>query len=118
MSNNAITACYDAPSHPLEELANTTASADTGIPKPQNDPNWAALSTEKQFDTLACIDVDLDDFISVLKGGPQEQTKMTQHIFAIVDKAFHPNTPEDTHTHHKEPISVRNLCQGDVSWPT
>ena len=83
---------------------------------PQDDSRWATLYIKQRADAITCANVYLDDFISILQGGPQEQTQMTRHIFTMVDKVFRPNTPEDTH--RKEPIYVKKLCQGGAAWST
>ena len=44
----------------------------------------------------ANIDVYLDDFISVVQGGPKERRQLLRHQFQKIDRVFRPNKATDT----------------------
>ena len=72
---------HTAPPHHLEHLADT---------KPpqisiEADNNWESLSLHARATSLAHVEVHLDDFISITKGGPTEIRKMTRYLFCAID---------------------------------
>ena len=69
---------------------------------------WAA-ATEN-------VDVYLDDFISVVQGGPRESCQILQHLFQQTERVFHLN--EEGDTNKKYPISLKKLGKGDEAWST
>ena len=57
------------------------------------------------------VNVYLDDFISIVQGGPRERCQMLRHLFHKSDQVFFPN--EEGDTNRKDPISLKKLGHGD-----
>ena len=47
----------------------------------------------------ANVDVYLDDFISIVQGGPKERRQLLWQLFHNIDRVFFPN--EETYTYRK-----------------
>ena len=86
------------------------------FPDPISNTQWERNSPQQRSATVAKVDVYLDDFVSVVQGGPTERRKMSRHIFPSIDRVFRPNNKGDTH--HKDPISWNKLGKGDAVWST
>ena len=56
----------------------------------------------------------MDDFISVVQGGPKERCQIIRHLFHQIDRIFCPNKEADTNRNY--PISLKKLGQGDGAW--
>ena len=65
---------------------------------------------------LAYIDVFVDDFIA-LSQGSQNRQGVRNILLRAVDQIFRPNDYYDDEF-RREPVSLKNLKQGDVSWST
>ena len=57
------------------------ATDDSGTPEAQADTIWEHLPAEQRYAARANIDVYLDDFISVVQGGPRERCQILWHLF-------------------------------------
>ena len=55
----------------LEEAADTRSSEDTGAPESQYDASWEQLPSEQRTSAISNVDVYLDNFISIVHGGPK-----------------------------------------------
>ena len=99
------------------DLAAEARSADDAVtPEAQADYIWENLPAEQHSAARANIDVYLGDFISVVQGGPRERRQMLRHLFQKIDWVFCSNKESDTN--RKDPISLKNMGQGDGSWST
>ena len=58
----------------------------------------------------------MDNFISVVQGGPGERRQMLRNLFHQIDWVFRPNMVADTD--RKDPIYRKNMGQGDGAWYT
>ena len=85
--------------HPLELSAKYRAVDNAGAPKTQADASWENIPSDQRAAKKANVDVYLDDFISVVRGGPSERRQMLRHIFHQIDTVFRPN--EEADTNHK-----------------
>ena len=56
------------------------------------------------------FNVYLDDFISVVQGGPRDSRQILRHLFHQIYWVFCPN--EEANTNRKDPISLKNQGQG------
>ena len=82
---------HTAPPHHLEQLADknpqeTMAQEVAAILATEKD--WESLSLHAQATALAHVKVYLDDFISIIEGGPTERRQMTRHVFFAIDELF------------------------------
>ena len=60
---------------------NYRATDDSGTSEAQADTIWEHLPAEQRYAARANIDVYLDDFISVVQGGPRERCQIIWHLF-------------------------------------
>ena len=58
--------------HPLDLSAEARLADDAGAPTSKVDASWVSLPAEQRSAATANSDVYLDDFISVVQGGPRE----------------------------------------------
>ena len=65
---------------------------------------------------MAQVDVYLDDFIPTFQGIPTKRRQSLNQLFRSIEKFFIPNV--DTNGLHNEPISTKNLRQGEIAWST
>ena len=64
----------------------------------------------------AYIDVFVDDFIAICQGS-KNRRRVRQLLLQAVDQVFRPNDFKDS-AFRNEPVSIKKLKQGDVSWST
>ena len=57
--------------HPLERAAGYRVTGDAGVPEDQSDTRWEKLLSDKLLYSTENMDVYLDDFSSVVQGGPK-----------------------------------------------
>ena len=62
------------------------------------------------------VDVYLSNFVLTYQGVPKERHQMLRHLLRSTNTVLGPN--EATDSLCKEPISTKNLCQGEASWYT
>ena len=96
LTNEAITQREQAGEHPLELAAEDRAAVDAGAPTAKADVSWDKLPAEQRSASTANIDVDLDNFISVVQGRPRERCQMLHPFFHQIDRVFRPNEEADT----------------------
>ena len=65
---------------------------------------------------MSNLDVYLDDFDSIIQGGPKEKRQMLRNLFIQIEQLFRPNKVTDTDW--KKPISLNKLGQGGGYWST
>ena len=99
LANEAIAQKYVASTHLLKQSAEARVTDDACSPEVQDDASWEQLPEEQHSDATYNVDVYLDDFISVVYGGPKERRQLLWHLFHKIDKAFLPN--EETNTDRK-----------------
>ena len=108
-----------APPHRLEDLADTEppqTSAEEVAATLEADGNWEALSPHVRATDLAHVQVYLNEFISIVQGGPNDRRQMTRHLIRAIDKLFRNNTKYNTA--REEPISLKKLRKGEAAWST
>jgi hypothetical protein len=64
-------------------------------------------------DTLAYIDVFVDNFLALRQGTPAQLCQARRHIFHCLDLLFRPNNARDHH--RKTPNSIKKLKLGDAN---
>ena len=64
----------------------------------------------------AYIDVFVDNFIALCQGA-HNQRRVRGILLKSIDEIFRPNDFHDSHF-RREPVSIKKLKQGDVSWNT
>jgi hypothetical protein len=62
-------------------------------------------------------DVYVDDFISLIRGGPKRRRAVQRNLFHTLDKVFRPLEAGDN-LHRQEPIFFKKLLKGDTHWAT
>ena len=97
------------------ELADEARAADNvGALEDQVEAIWEHLPEEQRSTAKSNVDVYLDNFISVVQGGPRERCQMLRHLFHKIYRVFCPN--KWAVTKHKEFIYLKKLDQGDGAW--
>ena len=96
LANKAISQRDVASTHPLDQAAEAREADDVGAPEAQADATWGQLPEEQHLATTANINVYMDDFISVIQGGPKERHQMLRNLFHKIDGIFYPNEEADT----------------------
>ena len=97
---------------PSQPKPSPTALPATNLPAPTlRDPS---LPFSKKL--LAYIDVFVDDFIA-LSQGTHNRHRVRNILLRAVDQVFRPNDFHDDEF-RREPVSLKKLKQGDVSWST
>lgn len=128
------------PSHPLGQLAATmddpimppprprptsvplpppspTAPTPTHLPTPvSRDTSLPVFGDADYNKFLAYIDVFVDDFIALCQG-QHNRHRVRNILLRAVDQVFRPNDFHDD-AFRREPVSLKKLKQGDVSWST
>ena len=66
--------------------------------------------------SLAYVEVYLDDLIGITQGRTTERRQMTPHLFRTINELFRPNNKGGIA--QEEPISLKNLRKGDTPWST
>ena len=140
LANDAIASSSPAPKHPLDDLAATmddpipappasTAASPAATPAatPSNLPTPAPNarldapaardpSLPANMTLAAYIDVFVDDFIALCQGHANRR-RVRRLLLQAVDQIFRPNDFHDD-AFRREPVSIKKLKQGDVSWNT
>ena len=80
-------------------------------PNPQRDPSLPSSSKPTQY-----IDVFVDDFLALCQGN-QHRRYVRRVLLKAVDSVFRPLDFYDDLS-RREPVSIKKLRQGDVSWDT
>ena len=141
LANDAIASSVTAPEHPLDVMAApmddpipsppassgtdsrpaTPAATPTSTPTPApcarldtpiaRDPSLPTCTT-----LAAYIDVFVDDFIALCQGHANRR-RVRRLLLRAVDQIFRPNDFYDSQF-RREPVSIKKLKQGDVSWNT
>ena len=62
-----------------------------GNPTAKADATWATLPLEQCDAATVNIDVFLDEFTSVVQGGPRERCQILWNLFHQIDQVFRPN---------------------------
>ena len=145
LANDAIQRDDDPPSHPLDDLAapmddpvepiptascaarNNPARPDPASPNPRPNPTTApptrlsppdardpSLPSSSKY--AAYIDVFVDDFIALCQG-KYNRRRVRRILLRAVDQVFRSNDYHDSQF-RREPVSIKKLKQGDVSWNT
>ena len=91
LENKAISYREQAGGHALELAAKARAANNAGAPESQADASWEHLPAEQCSAAKSNVDVYLDDFISVVHGGPRERRQMIHHLFHQINRVFRPN---------------------------
>ena len=99
LANEAISQREKAGEHPLELVAEARAANNTGNLEAQAEASWEHLVAEQRSARKANVDVYLDDFISVVQGGPRERRQMLRHLFHQIEQVFRPN--KEAYTNRK-----------------
>ena len=113
MGNTAITTLHANPTEPLKAIEYIRAPRNNGGNTYGNNIRWSGPTSTQRDEKMSCNYIQLNDFLYVLQGGPQEQTHMLWHLSTTVDQVFCPNTAADTP--RKEPIFSNKLRQGEVA---
>ena len=100
----------------MELAAKVRLSGNDGSPEAQADASWEHLPEEQRSAAKTNVGVYLNDFISIVQGGPRERRQMLRHLFHQINWVFHLNKEADTNS--KYPISLKKLGQGDGAWST
>ena len=72
----------------MELAAKARAANDAGNPESQADASWEHLPSDQRSDSKANVYVYMDDFISVVHGGPRERRQMLCNLFHQNDRVF------------------------------
>ena len=97
---------------PAPAVPSPTAPAVPNLPAPTlRDPSLPSMKK-----LLAYIDVFVDDFIALSQGSHNRQ-RVRNILLRAVDQVFRPNDFHDDEF-RREPVSLKKLKQGDVSWST
>ena len=91
IANKAISQRDQAREHPLEMAAKARAADDSGAPEAQADASWEHLPAEQRSVATENVDVYMDNFISVVRGGPRERRQMLCNLLHHIDRFLHPN---------------------------
>jgi hypothetical protein len=104
-----------APSHRLEDIADTPPSDDLSQPPPVS-ITPPLHSHQPAALPVRSFDVYVDDFIGLGQGTPTQLRTLRRHLLHSIDQVFAPLAATDRH--NSEPISVKKLRKGDASWQT
>ena len=88
LANEAIYQRYQAREHPLEMAANAIAADESGALEAQADARWEHLPTEQRSTATENVNVYLDNFISVVQGGPRDRRQVLWHLFYQNDRVI------------------------------
>jgi hypothetical protein len=66
---------------------------------------------------LAQFDIYVDDYLGMVQGNADRQSKVRRVLLHAVDQIFRPLDEQDT-PFRKEPVSVKKLLKGDAYWET
>ena len=91
LANAAISQREQAGEQPLDLAAESRAADDAVAPKTQADASWENLPAEQRAAAKSNVGVYLDDFTSVVQGGPRERRQMLRHLFHQIDRVLRPN---------------------------
>ena len=72
----------------MEMAAESRAANNAGSLDDQVDAIWENLPEEQRFTAKSNVNVYLDDFISVVQGGPRERRQMLWHLFHQIDLIY------------------------------
>ena len=122
---------FSAVTETIADLINSSLETDMAIPKAH--PMEASASMHVPLDhptaqdefpiretgpvplPLAYVDVYVNDFIKLAQGW-NNALRVRRHTFHTIDKVFRPNDEMDLN--RKQPISQKELLQGDDAWST
>ena len=102
LENKAILQREKARKHLLELADKARAVDDSGAPEAQADASWEHLPAEHRSTAMANTNVCLEEFISVVQGGPRERRQMLLHLFNNIDWVSCSN--KEAYTNRKYPI--------------
>ena len=91
LANEKISLREQADMHPLELAAKSAVADDASAPTAKADATWATLPLEQRDAATVNIDVFLDEFTSVVQGGPRERCQILWNLFHQIDQVFRPN---------------------------
>ena len=111
LTNEKIALREQVGEHPLKLATKTRATDDAGAPTTKADASWESLPAKQRASATENVDVYLDDFISVVQGGPRDRCQILWHLFNQIDRVFRPN--KDADTDRKYPISLKKLGKVD-----
>ena len=107
MANESTDNRHKEPPYPLNFLEDTPELSERA-PNNADEKQWMRIPPKQRVQTLAQVDVYVEDFISNCQGVPKEKCQMLYHLFRIICKVFSPNMA--TYGLCKEPISTKNIC--------
>ena len=86
LSNETITLREQADENPLEKSAKVRAADNSGALTAKADASWVSLPVEQRSAATENVNVYLDNFISVVQGGPRKSCQMLWHLFHQIDQ--------------------------------
>ena len=122
-SARLVTPTLDLP--PASSRASPSAATPAALPSPMPTPAPSASleppiardpSLPSSFNLAAYIDVFVDDFLALCQG-TQNRRRVRRLLLQAIDQVFRPNDFHDNQF-RREPVSIKKLKQGDVSWNT
>jgi hypothetical protein len=90
---------------------NSSAPSSAPSPNPFRDPSLPSRQDQAKY-----IDVFVDDFLALCQGH-QQHRNVRRTLLKAIDKVFRPIDFYDEAS-RREPVSIKKLRQGDVSWDT
>ena len=95
IANETIALREQANKHPLDLSTEAKSEDDAGAPTAKADASWERLLADQSSAATTHFDVYLDNFISVVHGGPMERCSMLRHLFRQIYQVFHPSEEAD-----------------------
>jgi hypothetical protein len=118
LQNNISTTFHPLESHAAAldqdpaSISKELPASTSYLPAPTlRDPSLPSSSTP-----ISYVDVFVDDFIAICQG-ENNKSHVRQTLLHAVDSIFRPTDFKDS-TFRREPVSIKKLRQGDVSWNT
>ena len=121
-NNNINNPSYHPSAHPLDPHAARLDHSNPTQPPSSAQLHTSPLSPSRdpclpsQPSPAAYIDVYVDDFLALAQGA-STRSKVRNTLLHAVDSVFRPTTFQDN-PNRREPVSIKKLRQGDMSWST
>jgi hypothetical protein len=126
IANDRIAKLHNPPVHSLEADTQVDVTEEEEPSVITTSPQLGALEVpigrdpllaRRRARQLAYIDVFVDDFLGAAQGDVARLNLVRRILMDSIDLVFRPLEPGDSPT-RLEPISVKKLRQGDVTWST
>ena len=88
LANEAISKNDFVVENPLKKAKNFIAAHDAGATKYQAGAIWEQIPANQCSSATENVDAYLENFISVVQGGPKERRRKVRNLFQQIDKMF------------------------------